>query len=415
MTSINNIWLVNKYAMPPQYESRLRTIKFAHYLQEMGYKVTIFGSSVMHNMDLDLIEDESKYIERQYGDLNFVHIKSCQYKRTAGISRVWSEVQFHYRVVKLAKLFEKPDLIVATTFPLFTNPILNYCKKNGIKYITEILDWWPDDFVDFGLISAKNPVMKYLFWRAKKNYVDSDATVFSIEGRCEYLKDKKWDKEQGGPVDLSKMYYINNGVDLKDFDSWVNQYSINDDDLKSDKKKIIYLGSVRLANNVGQFIKAAELLKERDDAEFLIYGNGEDREPLIKYCQDHHLENVKFKDKWIYPKYVPFVLSKSYLNILNYTKGFGKYGISSSKMFQYMAAGRPIVCNVDIMYSAIVKHNIGVCHVMKDDQEYADAIQKILDLPDEEYLKMCERARKAVKEYDYPYLSKQMAEVIEKL
>ena len=39
---IKSIWLVNKYAMPPQYESRLRTIKFAHYLQEMGYKVTVF-------------------------------------------------------------------------------------------------------------------------------------------------------------------------------------------------------------------------------------------------------------------------------------------------------------------------------------------------------------------------------------
>ena len=41
MAEIKNIWLVNKYAMPPKYESRLRTIKFAHYLQEMGYKVTI--------------------------------------------------------------------------------------------------------------------------------------------------------------------------------------------------------------------------------------------------------------------------------------------------------------------------------------------------------------------------------------
>ena len=27
------IWLVNQYAMPPRLESRLRTIKFAHYLQ----------------------------------------------------------------------------------------------------------------------------------------------------------------------------------------------------------------------------------------------------------------------------------------------------------------------------------------------------------------------------------------------
>ena len=413
---IKNIWLVNKYAMPPQYESRLRTIKFAHYLQEMGYRVTIFGSSVMHNMDLDLIDDNSKYIERTYDDLHFVHIKTCKYQKTAGISRIWSEIQFHYRLVKLAKKFENPDLVVATTFPLFSNPILSYCHRNGIKYITEILDWWPDDFVDFGLVSAKNPIMKFLFWRAKKNYVESDATVFSIEGRIEYMKDKKWDKEQGGPVDLSKMYYINNGVDLKDFDSWVNQYSIDDDDdLKSRKKKIIYLGSVRLANNVGQFIKAAELLKDRDDVEFLVYGNGEDREPLIQYCQGHELTNVKFKDKWIDPKYVPYVLSKSYLNVLNYTKGFGKYGISSSKMFQYMAAGKPIVCNVDIMYSAIVKDSIGVCHDMKDDWEYADAISSILDMKEYDYNAMCKRARDAVKVYDYPYLAKQMATLIENL
>lgn len=412
---IKNIWLVNKYAMPPQYESRLRTIKFAHYLQEMGYKVTIFGSSVMHNMDLDLIEDNSKYIERQYGDLDFVHVKSCQYKKTAGVRRIWSEIQFHYRLVRLAKHFEKPDLVVATTFPIISNPILSYCHKHGIKYITEILDWWPDDFVDFGFIGKNNPIMKYLFKVAQNNYVKSDATVFSAEGREEYLKDKKWDKDQGGPVDLSKIYYINNGVDLNDFDTWVKQYTIDDDDLKSDKKKIIYLGSVRFANNIGQFIKAAELLQDRDDVEFLIYGNGDDREPLMRYCEEHQLDNVKFKDKWIDPKYVPYVLSQSYINILNYISGFGKYGISSSKMFQYMAAGKPIVCNVYIMYSDIVEHNLGVCHDMKSDQEYADAIRAILDLPQEDYQCMCKRAREAAKKYDYPYLTKKMVRIIESL
>lgn len=401
--------------MPPQYESRLRTIKFAHYLQEMGYKVLIFGSSVMHNMDLDLIEDNSMYIERQYDDLHFVHIKSCMYKKTAGASRIWSDIQFHYRLVRLAKKFEKPDVVVATTFPLISNPLLSYCQKHGIKYITEILDWWPDDFVDFGLISAKNPIMKYLFWRAKKNYTDSDVAVFSIEGRIEYLKDKKWDQEQGGPVDLSKMYYINNGVDLHDFDTWVKQYTINDKDLRSDKKLVIYLGSVRLANNIGQLIKAAELMKEREDIVFLIYGNGADREPLMQYCQEHGLTNVKFKEKWIDPKYVPFVLSQSYVNILNYTKGFGKYGISSSKMFQYMAAGKPIVCNVDIMYSPIVKHQIGVCHDMETDQAYAESILSILNLSEKDYQAMCKRAREAAKEFDYPYLTKQMANIIEQI
>lgn len=412
---IRNIWLVNKYAMPPQYESRLRTIKFARYLQEMGYKVTVFGSSVMHNMNLDLISGSKKYIEAEYDNIHFVHIKSCRYKKTAGINRVLSDIQFHYRLVRLAKKFEKPDLVVATTFPLISNPLLSYCHKHGIKYITEMLDWWPDDFVDFGLVSAKNPIMKYLFKVAQKNYVESDATVFSIQGCYEYFRDKKWDKDSGGPVDLKRVFYINNGVDLQDFNIWRIYYKLDDKDLQSDKKRVIYLGSVRLANNVGQLIKAAELLKDREDVEFLIYGNGDDREPLIEYCKVHGLKNVKFKDKWIDPKYVPYVLTRSYVNILNYTANFGKYGISSSKMFQYMASGKPIVCNVDIMYSVIVEKNIGVCHDMKDAQDYADAIKSILDLPKDEYDAMCERAREAVKEYDYPYLTKQMVDVIKKI
>lgn len=415
MSEIKNIWLVNKYAMPPKYESRLRTIKFAHYLQEMGYRVTIFGSSVMHNTEMDLIEDDSKYITRQYDDLSFVHIKSCRYKKTAGFSRVWSDIQFHYRLVKLVEFFDKPDLVVATTFPLISNPILDYCHKNGIKYITESLDWWPDDFVDFGLVKEKNPIMKYLFWRAKKNYIESDATVISCKGCHQYFIDKKWDKKQGGPIDLRRVYYINNGVDLADFNKWKDENRIDDEDLKSDKKRIIYLGSVRLANNVGQFVKAAEQMKDRNDVLFLIYGDGDDREPLMNYCEEHQLTNVKFKEKWIEPQYVPFVLSQSYLNILNYTAHFGKYGISSSKMFQYMAAGKPIVCNVDIMYSDILANKIGVCHDMNDEVDYANSIKSILDLPESEYKLMCERAKEAVKEYDYPFLTKQMAEVIEKL
>lgn len=415
MGIVKNIWLVNKYAMPPQYESRLRTIKFAHYLQEMGYIVTVFGSSVMHNMDLDLIDDGAKYVERRYGDLNFIHIKSCHYKKTAGFSRVWSDIQFHYRLVKLAKNFNKPDLVVATTFPLFANPLLSYCHKYGIKYVTEMLDWWPDDFVDFGLVGAKNPVMKYLFWRAKKNYIDSDASVFSPPGCYKYFADKGWDKGHGGPVDLSRVFYINNGVDLNDFNSWKQQYVIADEDFKLDKKRIIYLGSVRLANNVSQLIKAAELLNESKDIEFLIYGNGDDREPLIRYCKEHDLENVKFKDKWIDPKYVPFVLSQGYINILNYTANFGKYGISSSKMFQYMAAGKPIVCNVSIMFSPIEEHRIGVSRDMKDAKDYANVIKQFVNMPKVEYDAMCERARDAAKEYDYPYLAKKMVEVIKKI
>ena len=413
MGSIKRIWLVNKYAMPPQYESRLRTIKFAHYLQEMGYEVLIWGSSVMHNMNIDLIEDGSLYIRRQYDDLNFIHVKSSKYKKTAGFNRVLSDIQFHYRLVKIAKKMEKPDLVVATTFALISNPVLNYCKKHKIKYITEMLDVWPDEFVYYGLISAKNPLVRYLYKVARNNYEKSDAVTFSFKGGIDYLKDKRWDKEHGGKVDMSRVFYINNGVDLNDFNKWKSEYVIDDPDLQSEKKRIVYLGSIRMVNNVLQIIKAAEKLSDREDVEFLIYGDGDDRIPLEKYCNENHVKNVKFKDKWIDPKYVPFVLSHSYLNLLNYiSSDFAKHGISSSKMFQYMASGRPMVCNINILYCPITENNIGVAREMADAQDYADAIKQIIDLPKVEYDAMCIRARNAAKEYDYPYLTKKMVDVI---
>ena len=411
--AIKKIWLVNKYAMPPKYESRLRTIKFAHYLQEMEYEVTIFGCNIMHNMNLDLIEDDKLYIERQYDDLKFVHVKSSPYQGTAGMKRIISEIKFHYNLVKVMKQMPKADLIVATTDALISNPVMTWAHKNGIKYVKEVLDMWPDIFMDMGLIGPNNPAMKYLLFRAKKNYSEADAAIFSLTECFDYFKRKKWDREQGGPVDLKKIFYINNGVDLKDFNCWKSVNVLDDEDLRSDKKKIIYLGSIRLVNNVAQLIKAAEQLQDITDVIFLIYGDGDDREPLIKYCKDHEIKNVKFKAKWTDPKYVPYILSQSYVNILNYINSdFAKYGISSSKMFQYMASGRPIVCNINIPQCPITRNQIGIAHEMRNEWDYAKAIHSILELSPSEYLDMCERAKEVAKTYDYEYLTNKMIEVI---
>lgn len=413
---IKNIYLVNKYAMPPKYESRLRTIKFAHYIQKSGYNVIIFGCSIMHNMNLNLIEDDSLYVERQYDDLHFVHVRSLPYQGTAGVKRILSEIQFHYNLVKVMKKMPKADLIVATTDALISNPVLSFARKNGIKYVKEVLDMWPDIFMDLGLISARNPILKYLWHRAKKNYVESDASVFSLTGCFDYMRAKGWDREHGGSVDMSKIYYINNGVDLKDFETWKTEYTIDDEDLRSDKKKVIYLGSIRLVNNVGQLVCAAEKLKDLEDAVFLIYGDGDDRESLIQYCKERNLLNVKFKAKWTDPKYVPFILSKGYLNILNYiSSDFAKYGISSSKMFQYMASGRPIVCNINLPQCPITSNKIGIAHEMKNENDYAAAIRSLLELPVEEYDAMCKRAQETAKTYDYENLVEQMIEVIKNI
>lgn len=407
------IWLVNMSAMPPHLEPRLQTIKLAQYLGEKGYDVKIFASSVMHNMDMNIIEDGSPYVEKSYGNVHFVHINTLQYGKSK-IKRIISALQFRHRVAKYANNFSKPDVIIHVPGFLLGYKIANLAKKLGAKYITQVLDLYPESIVELGVMGKNNPIVKVLRWYEKQMYLKADERVFSMEGGKDYIIDQGWDKENGGPIDLNTVHYINNGVDLKDFEYNKEHYIIDDADLKDKSvKKVMYLGSIRLANNLMQLVKAAEVLKDREDIKFLIYGNGDDRPVLEDYCKEHRLNNVLFKDKWIEPKYVPYVVSQADVNVLNYMPGgFGHYGGSQSKSFQYMASGKPICCNIRMAYCPITKFNIGVAKEYQSAEEYAAAILSLVDMPKAEYDAMCLRAKEAAKQYDYEYLTSKVIEII---
>jgi glycosyltransferase involved in cell wall biosynthesis len=405
------IWLVNPDAMPPKYESRLRTIKFANYLIDMGYDVTIFASSIMHNMNIDLIVDNEKYIKKSYGNLKFIFIKTRKYKKN-GLLRIIGLFEFPIKLHLLRKKFTKPDVILHTANVPFENLLYYTSKKLNAKYIVEILDLWPQTFVDLVIINKWNPILFFSYLAEKWLYTKANKVVFSMEGGKDYIIDRKWDLNNHGPIDLKKIHYINNGVDLNDFHNNIIKYRLPDLDLDNNKiQKIIYIGAIRIANNIQELINAAENLKDYSDIKFLIYGDGEDRELLEKYCRERKLSNIIFKQKWIEPHFVPYVLSKSTVNILNYSGKFGKYGGSQSKLFQYLASGKPICCNLDMMYCLINKHNLGISKVFKSSEEYAQSILSLINLDQKSKLEMSKRAQVVAEQFDYVSLTKKMIDV----
>ena len=52
-----------------------------------------------------------------------------------------------------------------------------------------------------------------------------------MEGGKKYVIDKKWNKENGGKINLNKIHYINNGIDLEEYEINKNTYLIDDPDL----------------------------------------------------------------------------------------------------------------------------------------------------------------------------------------
>lgn len=402
------IWFVNKEAAPSsEYATHMRTLRQAKYFQDKGYEVKVFCSAVVHNSK---IVHKFKGIchEEIHDDVPMVFVKCPEYGESF-VKRVLSFIIFSINMLRI-KLDPKPDIIVHESKTPFDILCMRLAKKYKARYIVDIEDLWPFEFEQVGVLSHNSPILK-LFYKAQRYiYSKGEHVVISVEGGKDYVKEHKWDKEQGGPIDINRIHYVNNGISITEFKCNAENYIIQDSDLvDSSIFKVIYLGSIRLANNLDQLLDAAKVLRTEKNIKILIFGDGPERPVLEERCQKEGLINVVFKNKWIDLKYVPYVLSQADLHILNYGKNWAPYGGSMNKMMMSFASGKPMICNADMPYSEINRHQLGLDKVFSTPEEYAEAIKNICNLPKDEYQSMCARVEKVSERYDVNYLCERFA------
>ena len=401
------VWIVNYYTGNPDRVSNPRYIQFAKHFMAEGWQVTTFNANHQGKEDTPLFD------RKQYGEFDYVHVRVPYYMGN-GIARMKSIFSFAWTIYRHANEFERPDVILHNIHTPFDYPIVWAAKKLKAKYVAEAWDAWPDVFAHLGLVSRSNPAFKFFEWIEKKLYQNADQIVFTFEGGVQRIKDKGWSTEGGGKIDLSRVHYINNGVDLEDFDNDRESYPREDADLNDRSKlNVVYLGSINRANHVHTLIEAAKLLQKLNYYRFFIYGDGADREELENKVKDEGISNVIFKEKRIPFCEVAWVVSQATVNIMNYQRGFGYLGVSSGKMFQYLAAGKPIVCNVKIAYDDVITDNhLGIARDIETPEAFAQAIRDVAEQPRANYDTMCERVRKTAERFDYKKLAAAEIEVI---
>lgn len=400
------VWIVNYYTTPRCWNPRY--LEFAHRFVEMGWEVLTFYADYKTTNPLPL------FMKQQVDGLDFICVRAPHYSGN-GIGRMKSIWSFAWSIKKHCKEFDRPDLILHNIHTPFDYPIIWAAKKLNAKYVAEAWDAWPDVFAHLGLVSRKNPVMKVLVALEKRIYQKADQVVFTFQGGVQRIEDMGWSTETGGKIDMNKVHYINNGIDLEQFDKDREDWPRPDEDLLDPKTlKIVYLGSVNRANHVHTLIEAAKLLQNIGVYRFFIYGDGNDREELEKKVRDEGITNVVFKEKRIPLCECAWVVSQATVNVMNYQKGFGYMGVSSGKMFQYLAAGKPILCNVDIAYDNVIKdNNLGVAQDIESPEGFAEMIRRLAEQPRASYDSMCERVRETAKRFDYKVLAAQEIKVIE--
>lgn len=405
------IWIVNFHTAPERYTLNQRYVKIIPYLVKAGFDVTVVTSSFLRRHNIDLSEGKS-FNSKTVDGIPFIFIKTSSYKGN-GLGRMWAIFMFSLKFYYMSKKFGVPDIVYHNLHIPFDVPVYFGAKRFKAKYIAEIWDLWPEFFHRMGLISKDHFLMKLAYSVERWIYNKAAKIVFTMEGGVDYLKEKKWDTLNGGEIKLQKVNYINNGIDLHQFELDRQLFPCSDPLYFDGILNVVYVGSMHTANNVMQLIKAAEILGEFRHIRFLLYGDGSDRQIMENYCRERNLENVVFKDKYVPFNQLPDILTRSTLNIMNYQKDFGEYGISAGKLFLYLAAGKPILSNVNVNYCIIEKNNLGVSKNMENANMYAESIMSLLNLDAEEYQRMCIRVKEAANEFDYSKLANKLIKIFE--
>ena len=410
------IWLINNYVTLPRHGQFTRQYSFGKCLKDMGHKPVVFAGSHPHNSRAQLIKDGRRFAPDDEAPFPWLLVKTLAYGKSRK-KQVLSMFQFYLNGKKAAKYalerYGRPDAVLGSSaHPLAALLAVRLAKKYGCRSVVEIRDLWPESIVVYGIAGPCNPAVIALRRLEKWLYKNADAVVFTMEGGYDYIVEQGWEKE----IPRSKVYYINNGVDLEAYQYNREHFQVEDPDLDDpDTFKVVYAGSIRTANGMDQLVDCAALLRDEPRVKFLIYGDGPDLEALRERVRREGLSNVALKGR-LDKKYIPYVLSKSSLNVLNYSPkavaGY-RFGSSQNKLFEYLASGKPILSNVRIGYSIVDRERCGLSLERADAEAYAEAVLKLSRLPEEEYWELCENARRTAREYDFKKLTRKLVDVME--
>jgi len=230
-------------------------------------------------------------------------------------------------------LLRKVDVVFASNpqvlaiFPALIYKIFYRCP-----IVLNVDDLWPEELIDLGLIRS-NILKKVGKLIAKIAYSMADAITPISPGYVKVICEEY-------NISPSKVHVVRGGVDI-------NKFKVYATANKKKVFKVLYSGAFSVAYDFDQVLLAAKLLENVKDVEFILQGGGELAPCLKARVKELKLENVKIVDKILSRDDVAKLLSEATALILP-LRNFGRpYPGISSKLYEYQAVGKPIICCAD--------------------------------------------------------------------
>jgi len=335
-------------------------------------------------------------------------VKMPYYHSSKSILRAWHMLLFAWRLLRLpTHILPKPDNIVVSSPSPF--PILNaarWCRTYGAKLVFEVRDLWPLSVIHLGNVKVSHPFIRLLQYIEHFAYRRSDAVVSVLSHSRGYMTEHGMAPE--------KFNYIPNGIDIDEI------RTKNDPDeevlalLPKGKFIVGYVGALGIANDLTYLIDAARKLRTEDGIHFVLVGEGSEEESLRSYAEG--LDNVTFTGS-VSKSRVQSVLALFDLCFISLKKEkLFHYGVSPNKMFDYMAAAKPVLYAVESGNNMVKEAECGVQVEPQNVEKIAQSIVDISRLTPTERIKWGENGYNFLLQYHtFSVLAKRYSTVFEKI
>ncbi len=260
------------------------------------------------------------------------------------------------------------DLVWGTSPPIFQGVTAwALARLKRVPFLFEVRDLWPAFAVAVGVL--KNPTLirmsewleRFLYSRATRVMVNSPGFIEHVRGRG-----------------ATRVELVPNGADTRMFDPYARGEGFRQKHGLGNRFLALYAGAHGLSNDLGVVLEAAAQLRE-PEAAIVLLGDGKDKPALMARAKEMGLDNVFF----IPP--VPkndmgeaLAASDACIGILKPVEMYKT--VYPNKIFDYLAAGRPVVLAMEgIIREVVQSADAGIVIPPGDATAMANAIRLLVN------------------------------------
>jgi len=361
-----HILLLHQLFIRPDDSGGTRHFEFCQALVASGHRVTIVAGRRSY------LTGEIVSRQRREAVASGLEIIRCGTLGGGQRSFFWRAIGFvWFTVTSLAAGLRlgDVDLVWGTSPPLLqVASAWAIARLRRIPLVFEVRDLWPAFAVAAGvlrssiLIRLSEGLERFLYRRA-------DHLIANSPGFVPHLRRRG--------VAESKITLVPNGVDPAMFDPAADGRPFRTAHGLQQRFVVLYAGAHGLANDLGVVLEAASQLRREATIVFVLVGDGKEKPGLMRQAEAMGLSNVRFLPP-VAKGDIPQVLAAADcgLAILQPLPLFAT--TYPNKVFDYMAAGRPVLLAIDgVIRQVVEEEKAGLAVPPGDPAALAAAVRRL--------------------------------------